>query len=80
MDWSYIGRKLGIGGIVIWDVFVELLASSVNVVHLAISVTTGATDTDQILLIDLVSDLRQLALLTADILHDKFVEMALQIW
>ena len=79
LAWGCTGRKLGIGGIISWDVFVELLASLVNVVHLVVSGTTGATDTDQVLLIDLVSDLGQLALLAADVLHDEFVEMALQV-
>ena len=37
------------------------------------------TETDQFVLDDIAGDLRELALLAADVLHDEFVEMALQV-
>lgn len=57
----------------------ELLARLSNSVHLVISVTARSANANQVLLVDLMGDFRQLALFAADILHDKLVKVASQI-
>lgn len=57
----------------------KLLASFMDVVHFVVSGTAGATNTDKVLFVYLVSDLRKLALFATNILRDELVEMALQI-
>ena len=77
--WPSFGCKLGVGRIVGRNVLVKLLASLMDVVHFVVSGTAGATNTDKVLFVYLVSDLRKLALFATNILRDELVEMALQI-
>ena len=50
-----------------------------DVVHLTIRGATRSADTNQVFLVHLVSDLRQLALRAAYILHNELVKMLLKI-
>ena len=71
--------ELWIGRVVGRDVLVELLAGLADSVHIGISVSARSANADEGLLLDLVGDFRQLALLAADVLHDEFVEMTREI-
>ena len=71
--------KLWVGCIVGRNVLVKLLASFVGSVHIWISVATSTANTDQLLLLDFMSDLRSFALLATHILHDELVQMTFEI-
>ena len=69
-----LGGKLGIGVVIVLDVFVKLLSSFVNHIHFVVLSTAGTAGTDKVLFLDRDGQFGVLATRAEYIFVDKSVK------